>query len=69
MDERQKEAVLTTAGLRRLNSKNYSCLATRTSGVCRDRVYTSSSYSFSTLELDDGEWSSPCPGRALPPGK
>jgi hypothetical protein len=28
-----------------------------------------SSYSFSTLAVDGGEWSASRPGRALPPGK
>jgi hypothetical protein len=28
-----------------------------------------SSYSFTTSELDGGEWSASRPGRALPPGK
>jgi hypothetical protein len=28
-----------------------------------------SSYTFTTLALDGGEWSASCPGRTLPPGK
>jgi hypothetical protein len=32
-----------------------------------ERMY--SSYSFTTLALDGGEWSASRPGRALPPGK
>jgi hypothetical protein len=41
--------------------------ATRHEGACRQRRY--SSYSFSNSALDGGEWSASRPGRALAPGK
>jgi hypothetical protein len=44
-----------------------SCLTTRHEGAVWESRY--SSYSFSTLALDGGEWSALRPGRALPPGK
>jgi hypothetical protein len=41
--------------------------ATHHGGAWGERRY--SSYSFTTLALDGGEWSASRPGRALPPGK
>jgi hypothetical protein len=44
-----------------------SCPATSHEGVCRERRY--SSYSFSTSDVDRSEWSASRRSRALPPGK
>jgi hypothetical protein len=50
-----------------LSHKKQSSPTSRFGGALGERSF--SSYSFTTLALDRGEWSASLPGRALPQGK